>query len=215
MILQELLAQIASAFKHAARHTREVLLRLVHRRFAWHPALSPAGSADDIPLPTMIPGELRGRHIPKKVRVWLLAGLVLILAVHEAHTSALQAWLFSHWASRLTYKLKPGPSLRITFPVSGPFDQRLGYTRIPEFERRLKIDGYRVTAQAQIGVLKKCLLRVCRARIGTFQIRRAEISELGHVAHPAIRTVDPQIGTPQCRFVCAPMPFSSRTAPRA
>ncbi|HWU37808.1 MAG TPA: transglycosylase domain-containing protein, partial [Candidatus Acidoferrum sp.] len=59
----------------------------------------------------------------------------------------MQSWLFSRWAAGLTYKLEPGPSPRIVFPKAGPFDQRFGYTRIPEFERRLQVHGYRVISQ--------------------------------------------------------------------
>ncbi|HSB73496.1 MAG TPA: transglycosylase domain-containing protein [Candidatus Methylomirabilis sp.] len=74
---------------------------------------------------------------------------MLTAAVHEAQTSALQSWLFSRWAGRLTYKLRPGPSPLIAFPESGPLDRRLGFTRIPEFESRLEARGFQVTAQTQ------------------------------------------------------------------
>jgi membrane peptidoglycan carboxypeptidase len=70
-------------------------------------------------------------------------------AAYEVRTSALQSWLFSRWAARLTYHVGPGPSPRITFPEAGPFDQRLGYTRIPAFTRRLEQRGYRVAAQVR------------------------------------------------------------------
>lgn len=79
----------------------------------------------------------------------LLAALAASGAAYEVRTSALQSWLFSRWAARLTYHVGPGPSPRIAFPEGGPFDQRLGYTRIPEFVRRLVHHGYRVTAQAR------------------------------------------------------------------
>lgn len=150
MVLQELLAHIPSTVKWTARHLRETVPRILHHRFSWHPVFSPAGTAaDEIQLPTALPADLRGRHHPKWLRTWLLAVLALLIVVHEARTSAFQSWLFSQWATRLTYKLEAGPSPRITFPESGPFDQRLGYTRIPEFERRLETQGYRVIAQMQ------------------------------------------------------------------
>ncbi|HSB78362.1 MAG TPA: transglycosylase domain-containing protein [Candidatus Methylomirabilis sp.] len=150
MVLHELLAHIPSPVKRTVRHSREAVLRALHHRFSLHPAFSAAGTAsDEIQLPTALPTDLRDQRHPKRLRVWLLAVLVLLIAVYETRTSAFQSWVFSHWATRLTFKLEAGPSPRIAFPESGPFDQRLGYTRIPEFERSLKAQGYRVTAQTQ------------------------------------------------------------------
>jgi len=77
------------------------------------------------------------------------AALVVCGVAYEVHTSALQSWLFSRWAARLTYHVGRGPSPQIAFPKGGPFDQRLGYTRIPEFVRRLVHHGYRVAAQVR------------------------------------------------------------------
>lgn len=112
------------------------------------PALLAADIAvERLRLPTLIrPGPDR-RRIPRWLWISLLAGLALAVLVHEAHTSAIQAWLFSRWASGLTYKLGPGPSPQVVFPTGGPFDQRFGYTRIPEFEHRLGAHGYRVISQ--------------------------------------------------------------------
>jgi membrane peptidoglycan carboxypeptidase len=148
MILRELLAQIPSRLKRTARHSRETILQVIHHRFAPRPALSGAGTVGGVVrLPAMLRTGLRNRPIPKWLRVSLLAALVLVVAAHEVRTSAIQSWLFSRWAGWLTYKLAPGPSRQIVFPEAGPFDQRLGYTRIPEFVRRLGAQGYRVTAQ--------------------------------------------------------------------
>jgi membrane peptidoglycan carboxypeptidase len=95
----------------------------------------------------MVRTGLRNPRIAKWTRVSLIVGLGLGALAYEYRTSALQAWLFSRWAARLTYTIGPGPSPQIAFPEAGPFDQRLGYTRIPEFQRRLEAQGYRVTAQ--------------------------------------------------------------------
>ncbi|MEJ5212124.1 MAG: molybdenum cofactor biosynthesis protein MoaE, partial [Burkholderiales bacterium] len=43
----------------------------------------------------------------------------------------------------------PGPSPQIHFPKTGPYDIRLGYTRLPEFSRRLTAQGYAIVEQAR------------------------------------------------------------------
>jgi len=93
------------------------------------------------------------RHPPYLVRWYLLAliiGLALSLAaIWEAQTSGLQSWFFGRWSAKLSYTLAPGPSPQMAFPVSGPFDQRRGYTRIPAFRAGLESRGYRITEQAR------------------------------------------------------------------
>jgi membrane peptidoglycan carboxypeptidase len=84
---------------------------------------------------------------------WLL-GLLLFLAVawavaHELRTSALQSRFFSYWASHINYTVAPGASPSIVFPQSGPFDSRLGYSQIPDFQRRLANKGFVVAEQAR------------------------------------------------------------------
>jgi membrane peptidoglycan carboxypeptidase len=70
--------------------------------------------------------------------------------VYEMQTSALQAQVFSALSSRLTYEVAAGASLHTAFPQSGPFDQRRGYSRIPEFQSRLQARGFRVARQARV-----------------------------------------------------------------
>jgi membrane peptidoglycan carboxypeptidase len=78
----------------------------------------------------------------------LLIGLALSL-IWEAQTSSLQSWLFGRWSATLNYTIGPGPSPQMAFPVSGPFDQRRGYTRIPAFRDSLEARGYQITEQAR------------------------------------------------------------------
>jgi membrane peptidoglycan carboxypeptidase len=99
------------------------------------------------------PAEFRrelGRRVPRQVWITLLiGGGFLALMGYELRTSALQSVLLSRYADRLTYQVGRGPSVRIVFPTAGPFDQRLGYIRIPEFVDRLEKEGYRVARQAR------------------------------------------------------------------
>ncbi|NWG12545.1 MAG: transglycosylase domain-containing protein [Acidobacteria bacterium] len=82
--------------------------------------------------------------------MWILvAFLVAVLVVCELRTSALQAQVLSFFSRRMTYVVAPGPSDAIVFPKGGPYDEQLGYTRIPEFQQRLGQEGYHVREQAR------------------------------------------------------------------
>ncbi|MDP2785750.1 MAG: transglycosylase domain-containing protein [Sulfurimicrobium sp.] len=81
----------------------------------------------------------------------LLALLVIaILAYREAETSAYQARYLSRLAGELRYEVKNGrnPGLRIR--QAGPYDVRLGYSRLPAMIKRLEQNGFEVSAQARI-----------------------------------------------------------------
>lgn len=89
-----------------------------------------------------------GRRLP--VRLWAAAGIGLILFAHwEMSTAALESRLFSAVASRMSYRVEPGKSPLISFPTSGPFDKRLGYSRVPEFTKRLETRGFQYESQAR------------------------------------------------------------------
>jgi membrane peptidoglycan carboxypeptidase len=85
-------------------------------------------------------------------RTWLLVfcGLLALASVDELRTSRLQSSILARYAARLTYDIGAGPSSRIVFPSSGPHDQQLGYSRLPEFSHRLLARGYRIAEQAQM-----------------------------------------------------------------
>ena len=84
-------------------------------------------------------------------RLAVLALLIVGIAwgFHEARTSALQSRLATALARRATHPVRPGPSPAIRFPTSGPYDVRHGYTRIPDFTRRLLDQGFAVESQAR------------------------------------------------------------------
>jgi len=82
---------------------------------------------------------------------WLVLGLLVgALAAHEARTSALQARLLAGLNERLRFSVEPGPSQRFVPPRHGPYDDRLGYTRVPEWVARLEREGFRVREQAEL-----------------------------------------------------------------
>lgn len=81
----------------------------------------------------------------------VLIGTVLVtgLADWEERTSFLQSWVFSQIAADLAYRIEPGSSTRIVFPSDGPLDRRRGYTRLDDFQQRLRDRGFEVREQAR------------------------------------------------------------------
>jgi len=79
----------------------------------------------------------------------VVAVALVLLALVEIRTSALQALVLSQAARVLTYRVAAGPSPSVTYPQTGPYDVRLGYTRLPDFVDRLEAGGYRVEQQAR------------------------------------------------------------------
>ena len=89
---------------------------------------------------------------------WRVSALLFVVVVvgvalaveNEMGTSRRQAAWLSGVAPELRYELKPGSSPAIRFPGVGPFDERLGYHRLPDLVQRLGAQGYAVTSQARM-----------------------------------------------------------------
>jgi len=84
------------------------------------------------------------------VLIPVLVLIIVLAALVEARTSATQAVVLSTAARLLTYRVEPGPNPAPQVPRSGPYDERLGYTRLTGFVDRLKAAGYRVEQQARM-----------------------------------------------------------------
>jgi membrane peptidoglycan carboxypeptidase len=84
------------------------------------------------------------------VLVPLFAVVIALATLVEMRTSAVQALVLTHAARVLTYRVEAGPSPAIRFPRTGPYDERLGYTRLDSFVERLEGAGYRVERQARL-----------------------------------------------------------------
>jgi membrane peptidoglycan carboxypeptidase len=84
-----------------------------------------------------------------RVAVLVLGAALVGIAVWEARTGAIQARVFSAQAGKLTYDVRPGPSPAIRFPTAGPYDNRLGYSRLPRFLERLRAAGFEIESQAR------------------------------------------------------------------
>ena len=87
--------------------------------------------------------------------VLLVVG-VASLAIEEARTSKQQARYFSRLASKTAFELGAGPSPAVRYPGSAPFDDRLGYAKLPVFLERLKQRDFEIQQQARMspGMLK-------------------------------------------------------------
>jgi membrane peptidoglycan carboxypeptidase len=146
---------------------------------------------------------LRLRRVPLWA-AWLALGLLLAaLGAREARTSAVQARLLAALNQRLGYALVPGPSARFVAPRHGPYDDRLGYVRLPEWTARLAREGFAVREQAElsptlariaaIGLTppydeKTCAGLVVRGRDGSavFQVREPARGYAAFDAVPAL-----------------------------
>lgn len=81
----------------------------------------------------------------------IIIGIVVAKLVRdEVQTSKYQARYLSEISKQLSYKLESGPSTSIRYPEAGPYDQRLGYTLLPDEINRLTKLGFRITAQAAV-----------------------------------------------------------------
>lgn len=94
------------------------------------------------------------RVIRRLLAVYIVVILIVIgiaiakMVREEVRTSKYQAHYLSEISQQLSYKLELGASSSIRYPAEGPYDQRLGYTLLPEQISRLKKLGFGITAQA-------------------------------------------------------------------
>jgi membrane peptidoglycan carboxypeptidase len=94
------------------------------------------------------------RILPRIVLLGLSAGLLIVGIVvvkfvrEEVETSRYQARYLSDISKQVSFKLEKGPSPSIRYPEYGPYDQRMGYTLLPEAVDRMTKVGFSVSAQA-------------------------------------------------------------------
>lgn len=93
----------------------------------------------------------------QRKRKWILLKIILVILffffitaiVWETRTSLIQAELLSYTSSLFSYWTEPGKSDEIRFPHSGPYDERLGYSKIQDYTDNLLERGYRIESQAR------------------------------------------------------------------
>ncbi|MES2128891.1 MAG: transglycosylase domain-containing protein, partial [Pseudomonadota bacterium] len=82
--------------------------------------------------------------------------LLMLVAVggwwlmEEARTSTMQAHFFAELASKIKYTVEAGPSRAIRFPSGSPYDERLGYSNLPDYLGKLKTKDYDISSQARL-----------------------------------------------------------------
>lgn len=94
--------------------------------------------------------------IPRRILIGLgtllLALVLLALVAWELLSSALEAKFLASTAQKMTWEIRPGPSDRIRYPGKGPYDVRLGYSKLPDYLERLDKAGWQIGQQATLKV---------------------------------------------------------------
>ncbi|MGE5470582.1 MAG: transglycosylase domain-containing protein [Bacteroidota bacterium] len=86
----------------------------------------------------------------RRRKLLLVLGLCFLLAAvflvaNEIRTSRWQAAYLADHAVGLGYQIVAGRSDAVRFPEYGPFDQRMGYTKLPQYIERLTAGGFKVS----------------------------------------------------------------------
>jgi membrane peptidoglycan carboxypeptidase len=77
-----------------------------------------------------------------------VAALISCGVALETRSALIQSSVLSRWAEAMTFAPRQEPSAAARFPRDGPYDQRLGYTGLPDFLGRLAGRDYAIERQA-------------------------------------------------------------------
>lgn len=97
----------------------------------------------------MLPRPARKRRTGRFFVLFVVGATLGMALAWESDTSRLQARALSQIAGRSTFTVEPGRSRQILFPNAGPYDVRLGYTKLPAYVQRLTDGGYEIERQAR------------------------------------------------------------------
>ncbi len=87
--------------------------------------------------------------LAQRIAVASVVGVTIVTAAgFELKDSWLESIVFRQADLYLSYRLGEGKSGAIYYPAAGPYDQTLGYSRMPAFLSRLEAHGYQIEAQA-------------------------------------------------------------------
>ena len=79
----------------------------------------------------------------------VVAAAIAAAVWYEARDSRLQALFFTEFARNIRYEMQDGGNAELWLPQTGPYDTRLGYSRMKEILPRLTAAGYDISAQAR------------------------------------------------------------------
>jgi len=83
----------------------------------------------------------------------------LLAIVYEIKTNEIEATFFSWYSQDVNWEVNKGKNNRIVFPLGGPYDITMGYSRLPHFQKQLKDTDYVVSRQARQSQKTQSLLR--------------------------------------------------------
>ena len=100
-------------------------------------------------LRIQLPWYLRGLRYVVRPKVALAIGVAFLVG-WELRSGRMQARFYSHLAQETDFRVEEGPSRSSDFPASGPYNERLGYARLPQFQDRLQDNGFVIARQARV-----------------------------------------------------------------
>ena len=96
----------------------------------------------------------------KKIFALSFLALPFLLAlVYELKTNEIEATFFSWYSQDMSWEVNKGKNNRILFPLDGPYDITMGYSRLPDFQKQLEDTGYTISRQARQSQKIQSLLR--------------------------------------------------------
>ena len=94
--------------------------------------------------------------IPRRILIGLALLLILLsilgLVAWELLSSTFEARYLAKTVQKMTWRMEPGASNRVRFPGQGPYDVRLGYSKLPDYTQRLTKYGWGIKEQAKISI---------------------------------------------------------------
>jgi membrane peptidoglycan carboxypeptidase len=117
---------------------------------------TPSNLATGSPAPQPLSGDIFPRARQSKTKQALVFVSIVFFAsalvalVYEMRTSTLQSRYLTRLARQATFSVESGPASQTWYPEYGPFDQRLGYTRIPRIVDNLLANDFEITKQARL-----------------------------------------------------------------
>ncbi len=86
------------------------------------------------------------------LKFWIGLGVFALIAfcfIWEIQTSKIQAYYFAKQAPDMITTLGPGPSPLVISSPGGPYDRRLGYSRLKAFSKELEENQFNISRQAR------------------------------------------------------------------